>query len=153
MVKWEKKQKFRQTHTCLHVYTYTPPPQTLKPPELPACEPKGGVWVSWPCWQVPSQRPHRPPLPEEAAAKETAFLFFFQSRLPRPLPPGTILGKDKMKWMALVTVATLQAHFPITGKAGCIICIDGKELFGTVCACVSGVEGDRRGLVRHQCLV
>ena len=100
-----------------------------------------------------SQRPHRPPLPEEAAAEETAFLVFVQSRLPRPLPPGTILGKDTMKRMALVTVATLQAHFPITGKVGGIRCIDGKELFGTLCACVSGVEGDSRGLVRRQCLL
>lgn len=38
----------------------------------------------------------------------------YSNKLPQPLPPGTILGKDKMKWTALVIVAILQAQFPIT---------------------------------------
>ena len=48
MVKGDKKKKAKiQTHTRTHAHTHTHScihsPQTLKPPELPACEPKGGV--------------------------------------------------------------------------------------------------------------
>ena len=49
----KKKKKKKSKNSDRHIHT----PPTLKPPELPACEPKGGVWVSWPGWQVPSQRP------------------------------------------------------------------------------------------------
>ena len=72
---------------------------------------------------------------------ETRFLFFIQSQLPQPLPPGTILGKDKMKWTALGIVAILQAQFPITGKAGCF---DGNELLETLCTYVWGGGREQR---------
>uniref|UniRef100_G1KZH4 T-cell surface glycoprotein CD3 zeta chain n=1 Tax=Ailuropoda melanoleuca TaxID=9646 RepID=G1KZH4_AILME len=67
----------------------------------------------------PSQRPHSPPLPEEAAAEQsqqTPLLFCAPAMAATASAswhqPG---GKDKMTRKALVIMALLQAQLPVTG--------------------------------------
>lgn len=129
MVKGEKKQKCRHTHT------------RLKPSNLQSFLPmnrKGECEFLGPVGRCePSQRPHSPPLPEEAAAEQsqqTPLLFCAPAMAATASAswhhPG---GKDKMTWKVLVIMALLQAQLPVTGKAGRI---DGKELLETLWACV-----------------
>lgn len=116
---------------------HTLTPQTLKPPALPACEPKGGVRVSCPSWQVRSQRPtglHF--LSRQRQKSQQSLLPFVASAL----PVGAVLAEDRMKRKTLAVVAILQAQLALSGRASGSKAVAFSGLF----ACVRGRRGTGR---------
>lgn len=120
-------------------------PQTLKPPELPACEPSGGVksGLLAAARLAKAPRPHFLRRPRRAQQAHTPCLAFLPARSLAPR------GKDTMKWEALAIATLLQAQFPGTGKAAAAMARDLAKLSVSV----AGMWGGRGGLERAQCLL